>query len=69
MENRRFQKKRAPLTEGHDGQDDGDGDGHPGHPQGLLAVALGLMRLQAHAAFQEAYQESERVIQRATPLS
>lgn len=48
------ERERAALTEGHDGQDDGDGDGHPGHPQGLLAVALGLVGLQAHAAFQEA---------------
>lgn len=41
------------LTEGDNGQDDGGGDGQPGHPQGFLAVALGLVGLQTRAAFQQ----------------
>ncbi|KAK0154754.1 Cyclin-T2 [Merluccius polli] len=41
------------LTEGSDGQQDGHCDGHPGHPQGFLAVALSLVGLQTHAALQE----------------
>lgn len=43
------------LTERHDGQDDGDADGRPGHPQGLLTVALSLVGLQAHAALQKTW--------------
>lgn len=49
---RRTGEKEA-LTESDDGQDDGDGYGHPGNPQGFLAVALRLVRLQAHAALQK----------------
>lgn len=46
-------RKTGSLTESDDGQNDGDCYGHPGHPQSFLAVTLGFVRLQAHAAFQE----------------
>lgn len=48
------------LTEGNDGQDDGDCNGHPGHIQSLLAVTLGFMRLQAHTAFQKTCRQERR---------
>lgn len=51
-------RKTGSLTESDDGQDDGDRYGHPGHPQGLLAVTLGFVGLQAHAAFQETYRKN-----------
>lgn len=45
--------RKETLTESDDGQDDGDGYGHPGNPQSFLAVTLRLVRLQTHAALQK----------------
>lgn len=57
------------LTESCHGQDERDHDGDPGDPESLLPVALGLVRLQAHAALQEACSETHTLFQGQSCLS
>lgn len=51
------------LTESCHSQYERDHDGDPGDPECLLPVALSLMGLQAHAAFQETCSETQTVLQ------